>query len=97
MQNAVITSAARTPVGRAHKGALAAVRPDDLLARTVAEVLVRTPGLESRSVDDLVVGCALPGGEQGFNIARIAAVLLGWDHVPGVTVNRFCTSSLQAI
>ncbi|MET7442331.1 acetyl-CoA C-acyltransferase [Streptomyces sp. NPDC004082] len=97
MPHAVITSAVRTPIGRAHKGMLAAVRPDDLLARTVAEALARTPGLEPADVDDLVVGCALPGGEQGFNIARIAAVLLGWDHVPGVTVNRFCTSSLQAI
>ena len=97
MPHAVITSAVRTPVGRAHKGALAAVRPDDLLARTVAEALARTPRLEPGEVDDLVVGCALPGGEQGFNIARIAAVLLGWDHVPGVTVNRFCASSLQAI
>ncbi|MEU0099963.1 acetyl-CoA C-acyltransferase [Streptomyces sp. NPDC006267] len=97
MQHAVITSAVRTPIGRAHKGALAALRPDDLLARTVAEALARTPGLEPADVDDLVAGCALPGGEQGFNIARIAAVLLGWDHVPGVTVNRFCTSSLQAI
>ncbi|MFD9542443.1 acetyl-CoA C-acyltransferase [Streptomyces sp. NPDC060022] len=97
MQHAVITSAVRTPIGRAHKGSLTGVRPDDLLARTVAETLVRTPGLEPADVDDLVVGCALPGGEQGFNIARIAAVLLGWDHVPGATVNRFCTSSLQAI
>ncbi|MEV6544558.1 acetyl-CoA C-acyltransferase [Streptomyces sp. NPDC051665] len=97
MQHAVITSAVRTPIGRAHKGALAAVRPDDLLAATVAEAVARTAGLEPADVDDLVVGCALPGGEQGFNIARIAAVLLGWDHVPGVTVNRFCTSSLQAI
>ncbi|MDF9813061.1 acetyl-CoA C-acyltransferase [Streptomyces sp. SPB162] len=97
MQHAVITSAVRTPIGRAHKGVLATVRPDDLLAATVAEALARTPGLEPGQVDDLVVGCALPGGEQGFNIARIAAVLLGWDHVPGVTVNRFCTSSLQAV
>lgn len=97
MHHAVITSAVRTPIGRAHKGVLASVRPDDLLARTVAEALLHTPGLAPADVDDLVVGCALPGGEQGFNIARIAAVLLGWDHVPGVTVNRFCTSSLQAI
>ncbi|WP_393087392.1 acetyl-CoA C-acyltransferase [Streptomyces sp. LN704] len=97
MQHAVITSAVRTPIGRAHKGVLATLRPDDLLARTLAEVMARTPDLHPGQVDDLVVGCALPGGEQGFNIARIAAVLLGWDHVPGVTVNRFCTSSLQAI
>ncbi|MEV0227218.1 acetyl-CoA C-acyltransferase [Streptomyces sp. NPDC050704] len=97
MQHAVITSAVRTPIGRAHKGALATVRPDDLLAATVAEALARTDGLPASSVEDLVVGCALPGGEQGFNIARIAAVLLGWDHMPGLTVNRFCTSSLQAI
>ncbi|MCM2423637.1 acetyl-CoA C-acyltransferase [Streptomyces sp. RKAG293] len=97
MQHAVIVSTVRTPIGRAHKGSLAGVRPDDLLARTVAEALARVPDLAPESVDDLVVGCALPGGEQGFNIARIAAILLGWDHVPGVTVNRFCTSSLQAV
>ncbi|MFI9100046.1 acetyl-CoA C-acyltransferase [Streptomyces fildesensis] len=97
MQHAVIVSTVRTPIGRAHKGSLAAVRPDDLLAHTVAEALARVPDLVPESVDDLVVGCALPGGEQGFNIARIAAILLGWDHVPGVTVNRFCTSSLQAV
>lgn len=97
MQHAVIVSTVRTPIGRAHKGSLAAVRPDDLLARTVAEALARVPDLVPESVDDLVVGCALPGGEQGFNIARIAAILLDWDHVPGVTVNRFCTSSLQAV
>ncbi|MFE8018084.1 acetyl-CoA C-acyltransferase [Streptomyces antibioticus] len=95
--HAVITSTVRTPIGRARKGVLADVRPDDLLAATVAQALARTPGLEPDHVDDLIVGCALPGGEQGFNIARIAAVLLGWDHVPAVTVNRFCTSSLQAI
>ncbi|MGW0570823.1 acetyl-CoA C-acyltransferase [Streptomyces tauricus] len=97
MQHAVITSAVRTPIGRAHRGVLATARPDDLLAATVAEALARTPSLQPGHVADLVVGCALPGGEQGFNIARIAAVLLGWDHVPGMTVNRFCTSSLQAI
>lgn len=97
MPDAVIVSTVRTPIGRAHKGSLAAVRPDDLLAHTAAEAVARIPGLTADSIDDLIVGCALPGGEQGFDIARIAAVLLGWDHVPGVTVNRFCTSSLQAI
>lgn len=97
MRHAVIVSTARTPIGRARTGALASVRPDDLLAHTVAEALGRVPGVAPHEVDDIVVGCALPGGEQGFNIARIAAILLGWDHVPGVTVNRFCTSSLQAI
>lgn len=97
MRHPVIVSAVRTPIGRARTGALAAVRPDNLLAHTVAEALARVPGTAPADVDDLVVGCALPGGEQGFNIARIAAVLLGWDHVPGVTVNRLCTSSLQAI
>jgi len=97
MQHAVITATVRTPIGRAHKGTLTDVRPDNLLARTVAEALARVPGLEPDSVDDLIVGCAMPGGEQGFNIARIAALLLGWERVPAVTVNRYCTSSLQAI
>ncbi|MET4926257.1 acetyl-CoA C-acyltransferase [Streptomyces sp. PSRA5] len=97
MRHPVIVSAVRTPIGRARTGALASVRPDNLLAHTVAEALARVPGTAPADIDDLVVGCALPGGEQGFNIARITAVLLGWDHVPGVTVNRFCTSSLQAI
>jgi acetyl-CoA C-acetyltransferase len=97
MPNAVIVSAVRSPIGRAYKGSLTDVRPDDLLATIVQEVLNRVPQVRPSDLDDLVVGCALPGGEQGFNIARIGALLLGWDHLPGLTVNRFCTSSLQAI
>ncbi|WP_407841801.1 acetyl-CoA C-acyltransferase [Streptomyces sp. DSM 116496] len=93
----VIVSAVRTPIGRAHRGALASVRPDDLLATAVEAALARVPQLDPAHLDDLIAGCALPGGEQGFNIARITAVLLGLDHVPGATVNRFCTSSLQAL
>ncbi|MFI6317626.1 acetyl-CoA C-acyltransferase [Nonomuraea sp. NPDC050556] len=97
MPDAVIVSAVRSPIGRAHKGSLAGVRPDDLLATVVEAAVSQVPELRPGDLDDLIAGCALPGGEQGFNIARIAAVLLGWDHLPGVTVNRFCTSSLQAI
>ena len=97
MSSPVIVSAVRSPIGRAPQGQLAAVRPDDLLSTVISCALARTPHLGSADVNDLIVGCALPGGEQGFNIARIAAVLLGWDHVPAVTVNRFCTSSLQAV
>ncbi|WNI16453.1 acetyl-CoA C-acyltransferase [Actinacidiphila sp. ITFR-21] len=97
MPDAVIVAAVRTPIGRAHQGCLTAVRADDLLARTVAEAVARVRGLDPAAVDDLVVGCALPGGEQGFGIARITAVLLGWDRVPGVTVDRGCASSLHAV
>ncbi|MDX6740718.1 acetyl-CoA C-acyltransferase [Actinocorallia sp. A-T 12471] len=97
MTDPVIVSVVRTPIGRAHKGSLAAFRPDDLLAATVEAALARVPELDPRDLDDLIAGCALPGGEQGFNIARITALLLGLDHLPGVTVNRFCTSSLQAL
>ena len=96
-RDAVIVAAARTPIGRAHKGSLAGVRPDDLIAGIVDATLAQVPELTETAIDDLIAGCALPGGEQGFNIARIAALLLGFDHLPGVTVNRFCTSSLQAI
>jgi acetyl-CoA C-acetyltransferase len=96
-REAVIVAAARTPIGRAHKGSLTGVRPDDLLAGIAGAALARVPELAETDVEDLIAGCALPGGEQGFNIARIAALLLGFDHLPGVTVNRFCTSSLQGI
>jgi acetyl-CoA C-acetyltransferase len=97
MPQPVIVSAVRSPIGRAHKGSLAEIRSDDLLATVADAALSEVPELDPADVDELIVGCALPGGEQGFNIARIAALLLGLDHLPGVTVNRFCTSSLQAI
>ena len=95
MPEAVIVSVARSPIGRAMKGSLASMRPDDLLAQMVAAALDQTPGLDPRDVDDFMVGCVQPGGEADFNIARVVAVLLGMDHLPGTTVNRACSSSLQ--
>jgi acetyl-CoA C-acetyltransferase len=96
MPEAVIVATARTPIGRAFKGSLTSIRPDDLLAQIVTAVLAKVPQLEPSQVEDLIVGCGLPGGEQGFNIARVVAVMLGLDDVPGTTVNRYCSSSLQS-
>src|ERR1700729_1207766 len=96
MPEAVIVATARSPIGRAFKGSLTSIRPDDLLAQIVTAVLAKVPQLEPSQVEDLIVGCGLPGGEQGFNIARVTAVLLGLDTVPGTTVNRYCSSSLQS-
>ena len=96
MPEAVIVAAARSPIGRAFKGSLTSIRPDDLLAQMVSAALAKVPALDPALVEDLIVGCGLPGGEQGFNIARVTAVLLGLDTVPGTTVNRYCSSSLQS-
>jgi acetyl-CoA C-acetyltransferase len=96
MPEAVIVATARSPIGRAFKGSLSSIRPDDLLAQIVTAALAKVPQLDPAQVEDLIVGCGLPGGEQGFNIARVTAVLLGLDDVPGTTVNRYCSSSLQS-
>ena len=95
MSEAVIVSTARSPIGRAFKGSLKDVRPDDLAATVVAAALAKIPGLDPRLVEDLYLGCAEPSGEQGANLARVVAVLAGFDHLPGATVNRFCASSVQ--
>jgi len=95
MPDAVIVAAARTPIGRAFKGSLREVRPDDLAAFAVRTALDQVPGLDPTTVDDLLLGCGLPGGQQGMNMARIVAVMLGLDTVPGATVTRYCSSSLQ--
>ena len=95
MSEAVIVATARSPIGRAGKGSLASIRPDDLAAQIVAAALAKVPQLDPADVGDLILGCGLPGGEQGFNLARVVAVLLGHDHLPGTTVNRYCSSSLQ--
>jgi acetyl-CoA C-acetyltransferase len=95
MPEAVIVACARSPIGRAFKGSLSSIRPDDLLAQIITAALAQVPELDPSTVEDLIVGCGLPGGEQGFNIARVTAVLLGLDGVPGTTVNRYCSSSLQ--
>jgi acetyl-CoA C-acetyltransferase len=96
MPEAVIVATARSPIGRAFKGSMTSIRPDDLLAQMVSAALAKVPALDPASVEDLIVGCGLPGGEQGFNIARVTAILLGLDTVPGTTVNRYCSSSLQS-
>lgn len=95
MVDAVVVSVARSPIGRARKGSLVDVRPDDLLAQMIGAALEKVPELDPAMVDDVMVGCGGPAGEQGFNIARVAAVLAGLDYAPGVTVNRYCSSSLQ--
>jgi acetyl-CoA C-acetyltransferase len=95
MPEAVIVATARSPIGRAVKGSLRDVRPDDLTATVVQAALDKLPQLDPASIDDLYVGCGLPGGEQGFNLARVVAVLLGQDRLPGATVTRYCSSSLQ--
>ena len=95
MPEAVIVSTARSPIGRAGKGSLVTMRPDDLAAQMVRAALDKVPALDPRDIDDLMLGCGQPGGEAGFNIARVVAVELGYDFLPGVTVNRYCSSSLQ--
>ena len=95
MPEAVIVATARSPIGRAGKGSLASIRPDDLAAQIVTAALAKVPQLDPADVSDLILGCGLPGGEQGFNLARVVAVLLGHDQLPGTTVNRYCSSSLQ--
>jgi acetyl-CoA acyltransferase len=98
MPEAVIVSAVRTPVGRAYKGSLRATRPDDLAALVIKEVLARVPGLDPKEIDDVILGCAMPEGEQGMNVARIAALRAGLPvETSAMTINRFCSSGLQAI
>nr|WP_042190152.1 acetyl-CoA C-acetyltransferase [Kibdelosporangium sp. MJ126-NF4]CEL19128.1 3-ketoacyl-CoA thiolase @ Acetyl-CoA acetyltransferase [Kibdelosporangium sp. MJ126-NF4]CTQ95070.1 3-ketoacyl-CoA thiolase (EC 2.3.1.16) @ Acetyl-CoA acetyltransferase (EC 2.3.1.9) [Kibdelosporangium sp. MJ126-NF4] len=96
MPEAVIVSAARSPIGRAGKGSLVSIRPDDLAGQIVRAALDKVPQLDPKQIDDLILGCGLPGGEQGFNLGRILAVELGYDHLPGCTVTRYCASSLQS-
>jgi acetyl-CoA C-acetyltransferase len=94
---AVLVATARSPIGRAVKGSLTSMRPDDLAVQMLRAALAQVPELDPHDIDDLVLGCAQPGGEAGFNMARVVAVLAGMDHLPGTTVNRYCASSLQAI
>ena len=95
MPEAVIVSAARSPIGRAFKGSLTELRPDDLSATIIRAALDKVPELDPGDIDDLYLGCGLPGGESGFNMARVVAVLLGYDRLPGATVTRYCSSSVQ--
>ncbi|MFI7120325.1 acetyl-CoA C-acetyltransferase [Amycolatopsis sp. NPDC049868] len=96
MPEAVIVAAARSPIGRANKGSLAEVRADDLTAQLVRAALDQVPELDAAEIDDLVLGCGQPGGEQGNNLGRVVAVLLGLETVPGTTVTRYCSSSVQS-
>ncbi|WP_248961665.1 acetyl-CoA C-acetyltransferase [Sphaerisporangium perillae] len=95
MPEAVIVATARSPIGRAFKGSLKDIRPDDLTVQMIRAALDKVPQLDPNDVDDLMLGCGLPGGEQGFNMGRVVSVLLGLDGVPGTTVTRYCSSSLQ--
>lgn len=97
MPEAVIVSTARSPIGRAFKGSLMNERPDDITAQMVTAALARVPELDPAEVEDLMLGTGSPAGEQGFNAARVVAVMCGLENVPGVTINRYCSSSLQTI
>jgi acetyl-CoA C-acetyltransferase len=96
MPEAVIVATARSPIGRAFKGSLVDFRPDDITATIVRAALDKVPALDPKDIDDLILGCGLPGGEQGFNLARVVAILLGHDSLPGTTITRYCSSSLQS-
>src|SRR5688572_18742769 len=98
MQDAVIVSAVRTAVGKAPKGTLSVMRPDELAATAIKSALDRVPQLEAAAIDDVIIGCAMPEGEQGLNIARIASLRAGIPvEASAVTINRFCSSGLQSI
>jgi acetyl-CoA C-acetyltransferase len=95
MPEAVIVATARSPIGRAIKGSLITMRPDDLAAQMVRAALDKVPALDPKDIDDLIMGCGQPAGEAGYNVGRAVAVELGYDFLPGTTVNRYCSSSLQ--
>ncbi|ORI26113.1 acetyl-CoA C-acetyltransferase [Rhodococcus sp. 1168] len=95
MPEAVIVSAARSPIGRARKGSLRDLRADDLAATIIHAALDKIPAFDPRELTDIMIGCAQPAGEQGYGLARVISVLLGYDTVPGTTVQRYCASSLQ--
>jgi acetyl-CoA acyltransferase len=98
MREAVIVSSVRTAVGKAFKGALRVTRPDDLAAVVIQEAIRRVPGLDAKEIEDVILGCAMPEGEAGMNVARIASQRAGLPaEVPAITINRFCSSGLQAI
>jgi acetyl-CoA C-acetyltransferase len=95
MPEAVVVATARSPIGRAFKGSMTNIRPDDLTAAMIRAALAKVPQLDPAGLDDLMLGCGLPGGEQGYNMARVVAVMLGYDSLPGTTITRYCSSSLQ--
>ena len=95
MPEAVIVATARSPIGRAFKGSMTTLRPDDLTATMIRTALAKVPQLDPAEIEDIMLGCGLPGGEQGYNMARVVAIMLGLDKLPGTTVTRYCSSSLQ--
>jgi acetyl-CoA C-acetyltransferase len=95
MPEAVIAATARSPIGRAFKGSLTTIRPDDAVVQMITAALAKVPQLDPADIGDLMLGCGLPGGEQGFNMGRVVAILLGYDHLPGTTLTRYCASSVQ--
>src|SRR3954466_524516 len=95
MPEAVIVSTARSPIGRAFKGSMTGFRPDELVATIIQAALAKVPNLKPEDIDDLMLGCGLPGGEQGYNMGRVVAVRMGYDFLPGTTITRYCSSSLQ--
>ena len=96
MPEAVIVATARSPIGRAFKGTMTTIRPDDLVVQMIKAALAKVPQLDPADIEDLILGCGLPGGEQGYNLARVVAVMLGLDSLPGTTITRYCSSSLQS-
>jgi acetyl-CoA C-acetyltransferase len=95
MPEAVIVATARSPIGRAFKGSLTTIRPDDAVVQMITAALAKVPQLDPADLNDLMLGCGLPGGEQGFNMGRVVAIMMGHDHLPGTTITRYCASSLQ--
>src|ERR1022692_1723011 len=96
MPEGVIVATARSPIGRAFKGTMTAIRSDDLVIQMIRAALAKVPALDPADIEDLILGCGLPGGEQGYNMARAVAVMLGHDSLPGTTITRYCSSSLQS-
>ncbi|HUD37900.1 MAG TPA: acetyl-CoA C-acetyltransferase [Streptosporangiaceae bacterium] len=96
MPEAVVVATARSPIGRAFKGTMTSIRADDLTVQMIKAALAKVPQLDPAHVEDVILGCGLPGGEQGYNLARVIAVMLGLDTVPGTTITRYCSSSLQS-
>ena len=96
MPEAVVVATARSPIGRAFKGTMTGIRADDLVIQMIKAALAKVPQLDPAQIEDLILGCGLPGGEQGYNMARVVAVMLGLDGVPGTTITRYCSSSLQS-
>src|SRR3989475_11134302 len=92
---AVVVATARSPIGRAMKGSLKELRPDALTATIIRAALDKVPQLDPKDIVDLHLGCGLPGGESGFNMGRVVAVMLGFDHLPGTAITGYCSSSLQ--